>query len=124
MNTESGSDPYERVIPTLLKLGGDFEASDAFRRLIGYGDDLPGVVACTYAGWVSDQMMADPDADAEYLFRPLNLLADFKDQKVDTMLKDEVLEEFEARGLLGRIDNWMNEALLSIKDAYVPIARR
>ena len=124
MQIVSGDEPYDRVIPTILSQGSDFEDSDDFRRLIGNAEDLPGVVACAYARWVSARMRADPDADAHDLFRPLNILAALKDEKVDTMLGDEVLEEFESQGMLDRIAQWMGDDFLGIKDSWVPIACR
>ena len=117
-------DPYDRVIPTILTHGGGFRDSDEFRRLIGNAADLPGVVACAYARWVSAQVTADSGATAHDLFRPLNLLAALEDEKVDTMLQDEVLEEFEAQGPLNLIDRWMNDSFLSVRSEWVPLARR
>jgi hypothetical protein len=89
------SNPYESVIDILTR-NVDFVQSEHFQQLIGTGSDLPGVVAAAYARFVASQIRNLPAYEVHALVDPLNELSALQDYRVDTMLREEVLEELEA----------------------------
>ena len=108
----SGS-AYDAVIPAILHNVPDFEHSEEFRQLLGTAEDLPGVVAAAYARYMA-RLIASGLGQLDVLVAPLNLMASWEDDRVDTMLRDEAIEQLEADGVLDRVEPMFSDKLRTI----------
>jgi hypothetical protein len=104
---------YDAVIPTILGSVPDFAHSDEFKLLIGTAEDLPGVVAAAYARYIA-RLIRSRRVAVDDLVAPLNLMASWDDDRVDTMLHDEAIEQFEADGILDQVEPMFSQKLRTI----------
>jgi hypothetical protein len=103
-------DRYEAIPTLLLRAGQGFSISPEFRLIARNGEDLPGVVAAAYARYVA-RMMQESPSSVTRLFEPLNEIASWDDYKTNTMLKDEVVEQFQADGVLEALTPFFSTAM-------------
>jgi hypothetical protein len=107
-----GEDRYGLVIPRLLERGPGFAQSPEFTGLKGTGDDLPGVVAAVYAGYVGRLLRAGASAgEAAALLAPLDEFVGWNDGPVETMIENEIFWQLDIDGTTALVEPHMSDAL-------------
>ena len=111
MSKGSLSEKYDLVIPIIVDRNKEFFHSPEYRQLVGNAEDLPGVIACAYARFLSRLIHSGRMESLRELISPINRIASWNDPKVNIMIQDEFIEQLIADNVLDIARPEMNEYL-------------
>lgn len=104
---------YDRIIPLLMEIEG-FVDSPEYESIKEIAFDLPGVVSAAYSKYIIRVLcIFKDDQKIIPLMKPLNEMAEWRDQAVNNMLEDEVFEMFMDYSNYKNLERFMSAELSS-----------